>query len=241
MIATTHHRFEELASFENVPGLQGCAATQLLFMYRKSIQFHTPVILELGTATGTSTTVFLQACEEKDGRLVSVDIADCSHLSDSGKWQFVKSDSTDVESILASAPILGNGIDVLYIDSLHHKDHVEKELTSWYPYMSEKSWIFFDDVDSNPYRKGNRKDSFFSEVCCDEIHDYVKSFFYANADSTNLSIVYGSTGLACLQKSSPVGTKPIAPRHTVRRRKTPFNILRYNPRMILSSLLRRWR
>ena len=71
--------------------------------------------------------------------------------------------------------------------------HVEKELTVWYPYMNELSWIYFDDVDSNPYRNGNRKDNFRREVSRDEIHDYVKSFFYANEDDLYLDIMYGST------------------------------------------------
>ena len=100
-------------------------------------KFKNPVILELGVDKGLSTTVFLQACRMKNGNLVSVDIRDCSEISDSKYWTFVQSDSTDVDNILSKAPFLKEGIDVIYIDSLHNKDHVKKELNSWYPYMKK--------------------------------------------------------------------------------------------------------
>ena len=239
MVRTKYSSFEKHASREYVPGLEGEIATQLMLMYRKAVEKSSPLILELGTATGQSTAVFLQACQEKDGRLVSVDIADCSQVSDSSTWQFVQSDSTDVDFILSRAPCLKDGIDILYIDSLHRKDHVKKELTGWYPYMNKQSWIFLDDVDANPYRKGNRKDKLSWEVAWDEIHEYVQSFFYANEDSLYLSVMYGSTGLACLYKLSPKGTMPQEAKSIVHRRKNVLSMLRHSPRSMLSSAKRR--
>lgn len=179
-IRTKYHGFDDYALAENAPGVDGKVSSQLLWMYRKAVEKSRPVILELGTDRGASTTVFLQACDEKDGTLVSVDIADCSDILGSPRWQFVQSDSANVAYILSQAPHLERGIDILYIDSLHTRAHVEKELTGWYPYMNAGSWIFLDDVDSHPYRKGNRKDNFCSELAWDQIHDFVKSFFYAN-------------------------------------------------------------
>jgi predicted O-methyltransferase YrrM len=233
-IRTRYYCFEKYESAEYSSGVEGQVATQLMMMYRKAVRKVAPLILELGTGKGQSTTVLLQACEEKDGRLVSVDIVDCSQVSDSKRWQFVQSDSTDVELILYKAPYLKEGIDILYIDSFHRKEHVNAELTGWYPYMNEKAWIFFDDVDSNPYRKGHRKDKFQTELSCNEIHDYVKDFFYANEDSLRLSIMYGSTGLACLYKLSPQGAMPQEAKRIVHRRKTILNMMRYSPRSIFS-------
>src|SRR6266542_1318030 len=218
-LSTKFHRFEEYALAEYSQCLDGKNASQLMFMYRRAMEKSSPVILELGTAKGQATTVFLQACEETLGRLVSVDIVDCSDISYSSKWQFLQSNSLNVGFILSKAPYLKDGIDILYIDSKHSRSHVEKELTSWYPYMNERSWIFFDDVDSNPYRKGNRKDDATAEVNWDEIHEYVKSFFYANEDSLYLDIMYGSTGLACLYKLSSKGTTPSKARPIVHRKK----------------------
>jgi len=240
MTRTKYHTFEDFAPAEFAQDYKGKAAAQLMFMYRKVMEKSNPVILELGTAKGTSTTVFLQACEEKDGRLVSVDIEDCSDISDSSRWQFVQADSTDVNLILKEAPLLKNGIDILYIDSLHTRGHVEKELTGWYPYLKEQSWIFFDDVDSNPYRKGNRKDNFKAEVAWDSIHEYVKEFYYANEDSIQLNIFYGSTGLASMYKLSSKGTLPYKAKSIIHRDNNLLNRMRYNLLFISSAVKRRF-
>ena len=222
-IQTKYHNFNDFSSVEYAPGLSGQSATQLMLMYRRSVEKKQPVILELGAAKGASTTVFLQACEEQDGRLVSVDLADCSEISNSQRWQFIQADSTNVEFILSQAPYLADGIDILYIDSLHTREHVEKELMGWYPYLNEKSWIFFDDVDANPYRKGQRKDNFSMEAAFNEIHDYIKTFFYANENSLYLNIIYGSTGLASLYKLSKKGTVPHLAKSINHRKNTVFN------------------
>lgn len=219
-VTTKYHAFREYADAEYAEGLNGKIATQLMRMYRRAREMRSPVVLELGTAKGASATVFLQACEETEGRLVSVDIADCSDISKSSRWQFVQSDSSKIQFILSQAPYLADGIDILYIDSLHSPDHLKKELVGWYPYLNERSWIFFDDVDSNPYRKGNRKDDVKAEAAWDEIHEYVKSFFYANEESLYLEIMYGSTGLACLLKLSPKGTIPNKEKQIIHRKRS---------------------
>jgi predicted O-methyltransferase YrrM len=219
MIRTKHHTFEEYKNVEYAKGLQGKDATQLMLMYRTAKDLTNPVILELGTGKGASTTLFLQACEENNGRLVSVDIKDCSDISKSNRWKFVKSGSTDIDFILSQAPYLRNGIDILYIDSLHIKSHVEKELTGWYPFMNKGSHIFFDDVDSNPYRKGQRKDNLNDEIEWDKIREYIEEFFYSNEDDLYLDIMFGSTGLAHLYKISPIGTLPQEAKPLIHRRK----------------------
>lgn len=239
-IATKYHNFNKFASAEYLPGQH--SETQLMLMYKKAIEKSNPIILELGTkglALGQSLTVFLQACEEKNGRLVSVDIQDCSELASSNRWQFVQSDSTDVEFVLSQAPYLREGIDILYIDSYHRREHVEAELTSWYPYLNQHAWIFFDDVDSHPYRKGNSQDSYVREVAWDEIHAYVQEFFYANSDSLFLDVLYGSTGLATLYKLSPKGTIPNAARLITHRRINLPDVLKYQPRLLLSAVKKR--
>jgi len=235
MISTKYYSFEEIVPAEYAPTHQGETANQLMIMYRKTIEKSSPVILELGTEKGLSTTVFLQACEEKNGKLVSVDIVDCSDISNSSRWQFIKSDSTDVEFILSKAPHLKDGIDILYIDSLHTRDHVEKELMGWYPYMNEQAWIFLDDVDANPRRKGNRKDNYFQEIHWDEIHEFAKEFFYANEDSLCLNIQYGASGLASLFKLSPRGSLPKNAKPIVYRKR---NVL-YLPLLLLFKIKRK--
>ena len=112
MISTKYHKFEQYKNAEYTSGLEGQIATQLMRMYRSAMAVTNPVVLELGAAEGASTTVFLQACEDDDGQLVSVDIRDCSDISQWEHWQFVKSDSTGVDFVLAAAPQLAAGIDI---------------------------------------------------------------------------------------------------------------------------------
>ncbi len=134
---------------------------------------------------------------------------------------------------------MSDGIDILYVDSMHEKTHVEKELMGWYPYMKSGSHIFFDDVDSRPYRRGQRKDNFVVESKVDEIRNYVTSFFYANEDELYLDMVFGSTGLAHLRKLSPKGTIPEEPANVDRRANNIVNMLRYNPRALVSLIRRK--
>ena len=105
-VKTKYHTFEEYEKAEYTKGVEGHSATQLIRMYRVAREVEEPVILELGVANGASTTVFLQACEEADGKLVSVDIKDCSGISDSSRWTFVQSNSSDIENVLGRAPNL---------------------------------------------------------------------------------------------------------------------------------------
>lgn len=216
-VRTKYHTFNEFAEAECGRGIAAQAARQLMTMYRTARVMEAPVILELGTQRGASTTVLLQACEEADGRLVSVDVEDCSDVTDSPRWQFVREDSTDVAAITSQAPYLSEGIDILYIDSLHQKEHVERELTGWYGLMKPGSHIFLDDVDANPYRAGHRKDNMGAEIAYDEIREYVEAFFHANQDDLFMDITYGSTGLAHIWKRSPLAASARPPLVIVRR------------------------
>ena len=127
---------------------------QLRVMYEIARTIPNPTILELGTNRGASTTVFLQACEEAGGRLVSVDIQDCSSVSNSPLVTFVQSDSTDARHVVSQAPFLADGIDVLYVNSLHQRQHVEREVAAWFSHVKQGGWIFFDDVDASPHPEG---------------------------------------------------------------------------------------
>ena len=87
---------------------------------------------------------------------------------------------------------------------------------------SEKSYIFIDDVDPNPYRKGHRKDNVHNELEWQAIQDFILDVFHHNEDDFTLTILYGSTGMAVLKKMTPSGT-PLSPARRIRRRNnSPF-------------------
>jgi len=195
----------ELQMRADEPGEAGCAAEQLLALRDAATRRTDCVFLELGTDRGQSTKAILNALEGTNGLLVSVDINDCSAAGGGDNWIFVQCNSLDAETIFKAAPRLKEGIDCLYIDSLHEEEHVLKELYTFYPYIKQGGEIFFDDIDSTPYMRGRRKDSVAMEVANRRILRLVRDVFYDNLDQLRLDIRYGSTGLAILKKVSPLG------------------------------------
>ena len=94
--------------------------TSLFSIIRK---IENPIILELGVQKGRSTKKFLEICETNNGKLFSVDIDDCSNVSNNKNWKFYQTSDDNFEFIKSKIP---KKIDVLFIDSLHEANHVEK-------------------------------------------------------------------------------------------------------------------
>ena len=63
-----------------------------------------PVILELGVQEGVSTKKFLNICENNDGTLYSVDVEDCSNVSNHARWKFIKSRDDNFDYIKSLIP-----------------------------------------------------------------------------------------------------------------------------------------
>lgn len=177
---------------------------QLMFDAARSME--SPVILELGTQRGASAKVFLMACRENGGTLVSVDLLDCSQISQASNFIFVQSDSRAVTNIMSKAPILSQGIDIVYVDTTRDRAHLEKEVTGWWPFIRSEGLLFCRGVDPGPYRRGARKDAIMLEKEAEERACFFLEFSLANADSCDLAIHYGSTGLAVVRKWSEIGT-----------------------------------
>lgn len=187
-------------------------AKQLLIIHSEVRKRKSPVILELGVDRGQSTKVFLNAIDDKENaQLISVDIRDCSKAAHSEKWNFIQSDSTNEDEIIKKAPILKDGIDILYIDSLHTKEHVLKEISYFYKYMNKGSVIFIDDIDSFPYMKGKRKDNLYIEYNNREILSLVENIYHSNMSALDLTIYRGSTGLAQVEKRNEKGLELNSP------------------------------
>ena len=73
-----------------------------------------PIFLELGVQKGVSTKKFLEICKNKNGKLFSVDVDDCSDVSNDINWEFFQSRDDNFDFIKSKIP---NKIDVLFIDS----------------------------------------------------------------------------------------------------------------------------
>ena len=73
-----------------------------------------PLILELGVKEGRSTRMFLEVCDKNNGNLISVDILDCSKVSNNPRWRFIHSSDDNFDYI---NNILEKKIDILFIES----------------------------------------------------------------------------------------------------------------------------
>ena len=183
-------------------------AQQLLRLHQEVKLKVDPLIVELGVEKGQSTKVFLNAIEGKsDAKLISIDIKDCRSAVDAERWEFVQQDSSDIKSLLISKPIIKNGIDIIYIDSLHTAKHVQKEIYNFFEYLNEDAYIFLDDIDSGPYMLKQRKDSIGTEIANRKIYKLLEAIFRANMDKLDFEIMRGSTGLGILRKRVPLGEK----------------------------------
>ena len=88
-----------------------------------------PTILEFGVNTGGSTQTFISLAKELNGKVFSVDIKDCSNVSNSENWKFLKSDDLKIDYVLENfSEIKESGADLIYIDSYHENHHVSKLL-----------------------------------------------------------------------------------------------------------------
>ncbi len=219
-------------------------AKQILDMHNEALSRKKPVIVELGVDIGNSTRSFLNAIDEKEGALlVSVDILDCSHVAASDKWIFVKQDSADINSLIKKVPALKDGIDILYVDSLHEYSHVRNEIYNFFPYMKKGGVIFFDDTDSSPYMIFQRKDNPKVEIANRKIHNLLDQIFLANIGIFDYTIHRGSTGLSRFDVLSPIGTKLNPPLKTFQRNSfflwLPWIIFSYLKRKILPQAPRK--
>ena len=184
------------------------AAQQLLRLHQEVKLKVNPLIVELGVEKGQSTKVFLNAIEGKsDAKLISIDIKDCRSAVDAKRWEFVQQDSSDIKSLLISKPIIKNGIDIIYIDSLHTAKHVQKEIYNFFEYLNKDAYIFLDDIDSGPYMLKQRKDSIGTEIANRKIYKLLEAIFRANIDKLDFEIMRGSTGLGILRKRVHLGEK----------------------------------
>ena len=231
MVQTRHYSLADVFAADGQPGLFGKVATQLMSLHRLVARRERPTVLECGVHQGWSTGVLAHACEAQSGALVSLDIEDCSDAIASPVWTFIQTDDLALETVLARAPMLKRGIDLIYIDSLHDARHVARLIEAYYPLVKQGGWLAFDDIDPGPYLRGRRKDNADREIAWRRIGEVIQEFFYANEDDLFLEFHFGSTGLALMQK--------LAPQERVHRPARPLPRRRHTLRSLAKGLLRR--
>ena len=162
-------------------------------------EINNPIILELGVQSGISTKKFLDICNKNNGKLFSVDIDDCSKVSDDKNWNFFHSRDDNFEFIKSKIP---NKIDVLFIDTLHEAEHVKKLIYGYYPLLKKNGYLFIDDVSHLPYLKNMPRNNFYCEVNNKETFDLLLAIYSENYEKFDLNFSFSSSGLAIIQKKN---------------------------------------
>ena len=156
-------------------------------------------ILELGVQRGTSTNIFLKICEKNDGYLTSVDIDDCSKVSDNTRWKFIHSRDDDFSKIRNN---ITRQVDVIFIDTLHEADHVEKIIYGYYDLLKVGGYLFIDDISHLPYLSEKPRNNFYCEINNKETFEKIIEIYSSNTDKFDLNFNFLSSGLATLKKKN---------------------------------------
>ena len=162
-------------------------------------------ILELGVQKGRSTLRFLEICNKNNGKLYSVDIDDCSNVSNNFRWKFIKTRDDNFEYIKSLIP---KKLDIIFIDTLHEAAHVNKIIYNYYDQLEVGGFIFIDDVSHLPYIDENKKSSFYCEINNKETFENILEIYYKNQDCFDLNFSFKSSGLAIIQKKNDFRLKP---------------------------------
>ena len=168
----------------------------LIPMIRK---INKPMILELGVQKGRSTKKFLEICETNKGKLFSVDIDDCSNVSNNKNWEFYQKRDDNFEFIKSKIP---KKIDVLFIDSLHEANHVERLIKNYYSLIKSDGYIFIDDISHLPYLTNKNRNNFYCEINNKETFELLLSVYSENMNNFDLSFSFISSGLAIIKKKN---------------------------------------
>ena len=161
-------------------------------------------ILEFGVQKGRSTLKFLEICNINDGHLFSADIDDCSGVSKDPRWTFIKSRDDNFDLIKSKIP---KKLDVIFLDSVHEADHVEKIIFNYFDLLKKDGYFFIDDISHLPYLKNKDSNSFYCEINNKETFVKILDIYNNNRTLFDLSFSFKSSGLAILKKKSDLSIK----------------------------------
>jgi glycosyltransferase involved in cell wall biosynthesis len=143
-------------------------------------------VVELGTRGGASTIALLAGVERRGGKVLSVDIEDCSAVAGGHPaWAFLQGSSTDERTLEAARDGGWGPIDVLLIDTEHTVEQVAAELALWAPHVAPGGTICLHDPETFP---GVRR----------AIEDYTRG----RADLA-VTYVLPNNGMAVIEKRGP--------------------------------------
>ena len=164
-----------------------------------------PNILELGVKNGISTQKFLNLCKNNNGKLFSVDVVDCSNVSNDENWKFIQSRDDNFKVIKSIIP---EKLDVIFIDTIHEAKHVEKIIYGYFDMLEEGGYLFIDDISHLPYLKTSKNNNFYCEINNEETFKKIIEIYNSNINLMDLNFSFKSSGLAIIKKKNSLLIQP---------------------------------
>ncbi len=156
-------------------------------------------ILEFGVRKGISTKMFLELCKKNNGKLYSVDLEDYSDIVKDDNWTFIHCRDDNFEKI---EKIIPEEFDIIYLDSWHEPNHVEKIIYHYYPKVKQGGLYVIDDICWIPYVKNNYRDNFGCEIANIETFQRILEIHYTNKDNFDVEFTFVGSGLAKITKKN---------------------------------------
>ena len=168
-------------------------------LFPKISKINNPIILELGVEKGRSTKKFLEICKKNQGTLYSIDIDDCSNVTNDQNWKFYQTRDDNFDFVKSKIP---KEIDVVFIDTLHEADHVEKIIYAYYDLIKVNGYLFIDDISHLPYVKNSQRENFYCEINNKETFNRILEIYNQNQDNFDLEFCFISSGLSIIKKKT---------------------------------------
>jgi len=156
-----------------------------------------PKIFEMGVHAGISTKKFIDLCNQNKGDLYSVDINDCSKVSSENRWKFINTRDDNFQEI---KKIIPNNLDLIFLDTLHEADHVEKIFYMYFDFLKIGGYFVIDDISFLPYTLEKKENNFYCEINNKETFNRILEIYNSNCKNFELSFSFLSSGLAIIQK-----------------------------------------
>ena len=175
--------------------------------FRKLTEFVVPEIkdilnldiLEFGVRKGISTSIFLDICRKNNGKLYSNDVDDYKSLYSDEIWNFIHCRDDNYSKI---EKIIPKKLDLIYLDSYHEPNHVEKIFRYYYPKIKTGGFYIIDDICWLPYVRGNYRDNFGCEIANLETYKRLIEVYYKNTENFDLEFSFVGSGLAKIKKKT---------------------------------------
>ncbi len=170
----------------------------LKFILNQIESISSPKILEFGVSErGLSTGIFLDLCKKNNGKLISVDNNPNSKQFNDSNWTFIQTRDDDYDAVEKE---IKDHLDVIYLDTIHKADHVEKIIYRYYSKLKKGGFFFIDDISWIPYISKNPKNHFYKEINNMETFEKILDIYNANSENFDLEFSFVGTGIAKIHK-----------------------------------------